>query len=56
MNEQEANLQRRIEQARVVPDVAGQDCIGNAVVFLANGQPLQPQVRERSPYFVISRA
>lgn len=54
MNEQEEQiLQRRIQEARIVPDVAGRDEIGRAVVFLANGQPAQPQHRERSPYFAI---
>ena len=53
MNEQEQNLQRRIQEARIVPDIAGRDEVGRAVVFLANGQPANPQHRERLPYFAI---
>jgi len=55
MNElEELNLQRRIEQARIVPDIAGRDDVGRAVLFFANGQPVQ-QPQERLPYFVGSR-
>ncbi|MEI7631852.1 MAG: hypothetical protein WCJ60_00855 [bacterium] len=55
MHEQEEiNLQRRILEARIVPDIAGRDNIGRAALFLANGQPSQ-QPPEKLPYFVGTR-
>ncbi len=54
MNDDEARLERRIAEARIVPDIAGRDDFGRAVLFLANGQPIQQQP-ERLPYFVRHR-
>ncbi len=51
--EQELDIDKRIREARVVPDIAGRDGIGSAAVFLANGQPQLP-IKDRADYFVRS--
>jgi hypothetical protein len=52
IHEQNEKLERRIEAARTVPDIAGRD-IGAGIIYLANGQPLLAQPTKDCHYFAV---
>lgn len=55
MNEKDKNadeiLQKRIDAARIVPDIAGRD-IGSSALILANGQVHPLEIPKERFYFV----